>query len=172
MQLTMKALEARLNLLEAEKCIRETMNSYMRLCDCLGEGFDLDPLMNLFTEGAVWEGSGGRYSKTFGRYAGIEEIRMMFAKYIKSPAHFVTNVHFLTNELINVSDGSARGSWLLLQPSTFSSGKSQLSAAKISVEFEQGEDGHWRMNKFQTESMFSRPVIDPWDNTAPLPVPE
>ena len=167
----LELLRQRLGVLEAEKRVRLCMNRYMYLCDVLDVGFNLDDLLVLFTADAVWEGKGNRYGGTFGRHDGRNAIKEMFAKYTKAPAHFMINVHFLANELIDVDGDSAEGSWLLLQPSTFASGDSQLSSARITARFRL-EEGEWRICHFQTENLFSRPVKEPWDNSAPLPVPE
>lgn len=164
-------LEERLEALESEQQIRACMNRYMFLCDRLGVGFPLDDLMVLFTDDAVWEGRGGRYSTTFGRQEGAGQIREMFAKYTVPPAHFELNVHFLTSEAIFVNGWQAHGSWVLLQTATFSSGKSQLSSARLSVSFRR-QDDMWRIAHFQTESLFNRPVDNPWDSAARLPVPD
>ena len=168
---TIEALTRRIEALENEKAVRACMNRYMYLCDRLGVGFELDELMVLFTEDATWEGKGGRYNKTFGRHQGAQAIRAMFAKYTVPPAHFRLNVHYLTSELITVNGASAQGSWVLLQPSTFSSGKSQLSSARLSVAFRE-EEGAWKIARFETEALFSRPVEQPWDSSDALPVPD
>lgn len=164
------ALLRRIDALEAEPRIRACINRYMALCDVLGEGFDLDPLMDLFTHDAVWEGT-GRYAKTFGRLDGSDAIRAMFAKYTVPPAHFRLNVHFLTTEEIQVSGDTALGSWILLQTSTFATGRSQLSSARLTVRFA-CQAGVWRMAHFQTERLFSRSVTAAWDEAADLPVPQ
>lgn len=169
-KLTMKALAQRLEALESEQAVRACMNRYMHLCDVLDVGFPLDELMVLFTDDATWEGIGGRYKKSFGRHQGKEAIRAMFAKYTVAPAHFRLNVHYLTSELIRVNGAEAQGSWVLLQPSTFASGKSQLSSARLSVAFRR-EGTAWRMSRFQTEALFSRPVTA-WDSSEDLPVPD
>lgn len=168
---TVASLSKRLKRFEDEHAIRGCMNRYMYLCDQLDAGFDLDTLMVLFSEDAIWEGRGGRYGKTFGSHQGIDAIQAMFTKYTRPPAHFSTNVHFLTSELIEVQEGEASGSWVLLQTSTFSSGKSQLSSARLTVRFRCEQD-EWRISHFQTESLFNRPVKTPWDQPADLPVPE
>ncbi len=82
----------------------------------------LEELAGLFTRDAVWEGKGAKYAKSFGGYRGREAIAAMFAGYMKSPAHFALNVHFLTSELIEVREDCAMGSWVMLQTSTFASG--------------------------------------------------
>lgn len=174
MNTSVESMQLRLQALEDEKRVRQCMNQYMQLCDILDAGFDLEPLMLLFTEDAVWEGKGSRYAEAFGSYQGRDAIRTMFAKYTKPPAHFVLNVHFLANELIDVDGDNAQGSWVLLQPSSFSSGKSQLSCARIRANFRRSDsdDKQWQISHFQTENLFSRPMGDLWDQSEPLPVPE
>jgi hypothetical protein len=164
-------LSQRLTALEDEKRIRACMNRYMHLCDQLDVGFDLGQLLQLFTEQAVWQGMGRRYANTFGQYQGREAIAAMFEKYTRPPAHFDLNVHVLGNELITVEGDSGNGSWVLVQTASFSSGKSQLSCARITAEFQRVADV-WKISLFQTESLFNRPMQQPWDHTAPLPVPE
>lgn len=165
------ALRRQVAALEAEKRVRACANRYMALCDVLDEGFDLDPLMDLFTADAVWEGKGARYVRTFGRLEGKAAIRAMFATYTRPPAHFRQNVHFLTSEEIEVEEGEATGRWLMLQTSTFADGRSQLSAARLDIRFRRDGDD-WRIAHFQTERLFSRPVAAPWDADADLPVPD
>ena len=162
----------RLEALEAEKKVRQCMSRYMLLCDDLGVDTQLEELTKLFAHDAVWQGKGKRYAKTFGRYEGREAIGEMFASYTKPPAHFSMNAHFLCNELIHVDDTntSAKGTWMLIQPSSFSTGKSQLSCARITAEFVL-VDGVWLMQVFTTENIFSRPMADSWDNSASLSVP-
>jgi ketosteroid isomerase-like protein len=168
---TVKSLSIRLKKLEDEKRVSACMNRYMYLCDELDEGADLDELMDLFTEDAVWEGKGRRYAGTFGRHEGKGAIRAMFAKYTQPPSHFDLNVHFLTSELVEVINDSASASWVLLQTSSFTTGKSQLSSARLRVTF-RCEKGLWHIQTFQTESLFNRPVATPWDQPTELPLPK
>jgi len=162
-------LRQRLRRFESEYAVRACMNRYMVLCDALCESTPLDELAGLFTEQALWEGKGARYASSFGGYQGREAIRAMFATYMKTPAHFALNVHFLTSELIEVRETDALGSWVMLQTSTFASGDSHLNAARLTVRFAE-EQGAWRMAHFQTENLFGRPVSG-WNSEAPLPVP-
>jgi len=165
-------LRQRVHALEAAKEVSACLHDYMQLCDYLNEGFDLDPLMALFTEDAIWEGKGKRYAATFGRREGREAIRAMFDKYTQPPAHFALNVHFLTSEKVEVhNESAAEGTWVLLQTATFADGRSQLSSALLNVQFRQ-EGGRWKIAHFCTTSRFNRPVQTPWDNPQPLPVPE
>ena len=111
-------MQVKLQRFEDEHSIRACMNRYMYLCDNLDAGFDLAPLMELFTEDAIWQGKGKRYGATFGAHEGMRKrSEQCFAKYTRPPAHFETNVHFLTSELIEVNRDQAQGSWVLLQTS-------------------------------------------------------
>ena len=167
----LKWLADRVSVLESEKAISAVMHQYMRLCDQLTVGFDLAPLLSLFTEDAVWEGKGEKYEKTFGRIEGRQAIEKMFVKYTRPPAHFALNIHFLSNELIKVQGVQGQGQWLLLQPSTFANHTSQLSCARIDADFVQTVHG-WKISRFQTESMFNRPMNAPWNSAMSQPVPE
>jgi ketosteroid isomerase-like protein len=163
-------LMARLQRFESQQAIRVCINRYMALCDQLDASTPLDELAGLFTQDAVWEGKGAKYAESFGGYRGREAIRAMFATYMKTPAHFALNVHFLTSEVIEADGDQGQGRWVMLQTSTFADGASHLNAARLTVHFAL-EEGQWRMAHFQTENLFSRPV-SAWNSEAPLPVPE
>lgn len=165
------ALIERVYRLEAEKLVRERMNHYMAFCNHLDAQADLTVLMSMFTENALWRGIGSRYAKTFGEYKGAAEIEAMFAKYTVEPVHFEFNAHFLCNELIEVADNTATGSWMLIQPSSFKTGESRLSCARISAEFSL-VGGDWKISLFTTENLFSRPMGAPWDSNSSLDVPQ
>ncbi|MBA4501572.1 nuclear transport factor 2 family protein [Marinobacterium marinum] len=168
----LEQLRRRVNALEAAREVSACLHEYMQLCDYLDEGFDLEPLVALFTADAIWEGRGQRYAATFGRREGREAVRAMFEQYTRPPAHFALNVHFLTSEKVDVeSENDAAGTWVLLQTATFADGRSQLSSALLDVRFRR-EGGKWKIAHFCTTSRFNRPVHTPWDNPQPLPVPE
>lgn len=161
----------RIAALENEHAVRDTMQTYMRLCDDIGEDFPLSSLMSLFTEDAVWEGVGEYYQNKLGRHEGKTAIEAMFAKYTLPPSHFKFNLHILANEFITVKDSfTALGSWILIQPSDFTHGKSHLSVANIKAEFANIE-GEWKISLFQTRNMFSKPMNSPWQADTNLPVP-
>jgi len=167
----LEQLRSALQALQDEKKISACMLRYMQLCDFLGPGSDLDELMDLFSPDAIWEGKGKRYQKTFGRYEGRTAIREMFAGYTREPGHFQMNMHLLGNEQTQVQGNSGRGCWMLLQPSDFSDGRSQLSCAAISATFIKTGD-KWQICHFQTENRFSRPMQSSWNDQQDLPVPE
>jgi len=166
-----QALELQVKRLQAEGSIRACVTRYMALCDRLDAATPLDELAGLFTEDAVWEGKGARYAGSFGGYRGREAIAAMFRTYMRTPAHFALNVHFLCSETIAVSAdaGSAAASWVMLQTSTFATGESHLNAAQLNLAL-RDDGGTWRIAHFQTENLFSRPT-GAWNDSAALPVP-
>ena len=161
----------RLNKLEATNIVRNMINRYMQICDDLSASTDLDELMNLFAEDAIWEGIGTRYQASFGRHEGRDKIAAMFRGYMQQDAHFVMNAHFLSSEQIYVEHDLATAHWLMLQTSTFRDQRAHLNAAKLSVEYQRQADGQWKISHFQTENILSRPVTH-WDSDIRLPVPE
>lgn len=165
-------LEGQVARLQAEHAIRACVERYMALCDTLDARTPLDELAGLFTADAVWEGRGARYASSFGGYRGREAIAGMLARYMKEPAHFALNVHFLCTEAIDVDEAATRAvaRWVMLQTSTFADGASHLNAARLAIDMALEPDGAWRIAHFRTENLFSRPV-DTWNDSAPLPTP-
>lgn len=165
-------MAGRLARLEAEGEIRRVMMRYMELCDRLDDATPMDELGELFATDAVWAGKGQRYGKAFGGHQGRVAIVAMLGSYRGPPPHFAMNAHFLSSETIQVAAdcNSARGTWMMLQTSTHADGRSDLRSARLTVAFAV-EDGRWRIARFETENLFSRPV-DRWDDPAPVPVPD
>lgn len=173
------ALEARVRRFEDAESIRACVHRYMALCDRLDADTPMDELADCFTEDAVWAGKGARYGASFGGHHGRAAIGAMLGRYRGSlpgetpvrPPHFALNVHFLTSEQI-VPDGAdeAHARWVMLQTSTFASGQSHLNAAQLQLRMRRCADGRWRIARFETENLFSRPVSH-WQDAAPLPVP-
>jgi ketosteroid isomerase-like protein len=161
-------LTARIERLEAPAAIRAVITDYMRLCDRLDASTPMDELGALFTDDAVWTGTGARYGAAFGGHHGRAAILAMLDAY-RSPPHFAFNAHFLTSETIEVTGDTAHGRWLMLQTATYASGASDLRSARLDVRFARTEE-RWRISRFETENLFSRPV-DRWDDPAPVPVP-
>lgn len=168
---TIAQLQLRIQRLEAQVHIRAVVTRYMALCDRLDDSTPLQELAGLFTEDAHWEGKGARYGASFGGYSGRQAIADMFRSYMRVPAHFALNVHFLCCECIevNAQASGATASWIMLQTSTFANGESHLNAAQLRLAMREVE-GQWRISHFQTENLFSRPVAA-WNDAAPLPVP-
>jgi hypothetical protein len=165
-ELLLKRIEA----LEAEGKIRRLVARYMEICDALGPDTPLVELAELFTTDAVWEGGGKAYEKAFGGHEGRDEIAAFLQGYCVPQAHFKSNVHFLTTEVIEVTGDWAKGSWVMLQTPTFATDESFALAARLSLQFAI-EDGHWRIARFKTTNLFGRPIAGAWQSSAAIPVP-
>ena len=165
------SLEARLQRFEDAEAIRACVTRYMTLCDKLDAATPLNQLLDCFTEDALWAGKGVRYGASFGGHQGREAIGAMFRRYMGTPPHFALNVHFLCSEQITPSgDDSAEAQWLMLQTSTFADGVSHLNTARLSLQMARCADGRWRIARFETENLFSRPVSH-WQSDSALPLP-
>lgn len=103
-------LEARVQRLEDIEAIRVLKARYCDRCD---GGYDVEALMPLFTEDAVWDGG------LFGRYEGARRIRRFFEA-TGGIVRFAK--HFVTNSAIEVDGDRATGQWYLLQAATMPSG--------------------------------------------------
>ena len=147
-------LEARLQRFEDADAIRACVTRYMTLCDSLDAATPLHELLDCFTEDALWAGKGARYGASFGGHQGRDAIGAMFRRYMGSPAFFALNVHFLCSEQITPSGDDA----------------SHLNAARLRLQMARCADGRWRIARFETENLFSRPVSH-WHSDADLPVP-
>lgn len=167
----MADMEARLRRLEDADAIRARVTRYMTLCDSLDSATPLDELLDCFTEDAVWAGKGARYGTSFGGHRGREAIGAMFRRYMGTPPHFGLNVHFLCSEhIVPTGPDTAGAHWVMLQTSTFADGASHLNAARLTLQMARCPDEQWRVARFETENLFSRPVTH-WNSDRPLPVP-
>lgn len=160
----------RLQQLEDQQAVRVCISDYMRLCDDLNSPASTQAIGELFTEDACWEGIGDPYATLLGVHQGRATIVMMMQRYVRQPAHFAMNAHFLCSEaIVHEQPGRLRGRWLMLQTSAFSAGGAHLSAAEIVAWFVRQGDA-MQMAHFTTRRLFGRPVSH-WSSTAQLPVP-
>lgn len=175
----LQALEARLQVFEDAQAIRDCVLRYMDLCDHLDADTPMHALGDCFTEDALWAGKGARYGASFGGHQGRAAILAMLGRYRGSlgagqpqqAPHFAFNAHFLTSEQIRpTGPHSADAGWLMLQTSSFSAGGSHLNAARLRLQMQRCADGRWRIARFETENLLSRPVST-WHSEAALPVP-
>jgi hypothetical protein len=163
------ALVRRVDALEAGEAIRRLVSSYFELCDKLHQPGVVVKIGELFTDDAVWRGSGQRYARAFGERKGRADIVDMMSAYAGPPAHFSFNAHFLCGGWTDVVGDGARGGWMMLQASTYQSGESDLRAASLELRFRR-ENRVWRIAQFDTRALFSR-TVDRWLDTAPIPIP-
>ncbi|SAK74892.1 SnoaL-like domain protein [Caballeronia glebae] len=159
-QTTIEALLARIEMLEAQNEVRQSIARYMALCDVPCAPLEGESLAALFTDDAVWEGIGPQYAQKFGRLQGRAAIVDMLQQYLPPSPHFATNVHFLTSEHINVHGDFARGRWIMVQASGYVDAKAEIIAARLEVDFAsslcQGKHA-WLIRHFRTERLFDAP---------------
>lgn len=161
----------RLQQLENQQAARVCISEYMRLCDQLDSTATVQAIGALFTDDACWEGVGEPYASRLGAHHGRTAIMAMMAGYVRQPAHFAMNAHFLCSEALwHDPDGQLRGRWLMLQTSAFSAGGAHLNAAEINVTFHHSDRGVL-IHHFTTRNLFSRPVSH-WHTADELPVPD
>ncbi|HBU96206.1 MAG TPA: polyketide cyclase, partial [Leclercia adecarboxylata] len=114
---------------------------------------------------------GEPYATRLGKHQGREAIMAMMASYVRQPAHFALNAHFLCSEaLYQDADGELHGRWMMLQTSAFNAGGAHLNAAEIEIVFRR-EAGEMTIHHFTTRNLFSRPVSH-WHAADALPVPD
>jgi ketosteroid isomerase-like protein len=163
---TIKALAARVEVLEAEADIRRIQARYMFLCDTPCPEFGvrddahrIDLILDLYTEDAVWEGVGEYYDGQFGRAEGHDAIRRHFEAFWspdRDPA-LVLNAHYLTAEQIHVDGDTATGQWIHMQPWLFADGTALLRSSRLNNAFRR-TDGTWKITRTRTENVFVAPL--------------
>jgi hypothetical protein len=170
LQNQVKALADRVTALEAESEIRALVARYMEICDALDADAPMDELGQLFATDAIWVGKGKKYDATFGGHEGRDSIVGFLNTYREPTPHFAGNVHILGCENVTVDGQQATGTWVMLQTPTFNEGGAFLMAARLNLNFCL-EQSRWRIHRFATENLFSRPVESGWNIDAPIPVP-
>lgn len=172
------ALEARLQVLEAEAEVRRLQARYMFLCDTPNPEFGsdddadrIDRIMELYAPEATWEGVGEYYDGQFGRAEGWEAIKAHFAAFWgakKDPA-LILNCHYLTSEQIRIAPDAqtAEGNWVHMQPWLFSDGKALLRSSRLFNRFRKCDDGLWRFTQNRTENVFVAPLPSTWASDYP-----
>ena len=148
--MTLQDLEARLKVLEDVEAIKRLKARYCAYCD---DNYDAAGIAALFTEDAVWDG-GMR-----GRAEGREEIREFFKR---SPDRISFAVHMVTNSMVEVDGNTAKGTWYLFQPCTWTEGNRAVwGSAKYHEEYVR-VDGDWKFRNLKLTSFFWTPFDQGW----------
>ena len=155
--MTLAELSARLDVLEADRSIRNVMSRYMTLCDQPCHDNNAPQLGDLFTADAVWEGVGELYTKTFGQQNGRDTIVGFLNAYLAPNPHFKKNIHYLTSDHVTVNGCRAHGQWIMLQISTYENDTSEAIGARLNVDFACNDQHVWQMAHFRTQRLFSAP---------------
>ncbi|WP_033292458.1 nuclear transport factor 2 family protein [Amycolatopsis jejuensis] len=113
----------------------ETLTRYLRLCDEPSPERTESALGALFTEDAIWEGTGAEYAQRFGSTQGRDAIVKMLFGYQSAENPLVRNVHLLFPGRVAVSGDTAEGSWQMQQLSSYADGRAEVMVARLDVEF-------------------------------------
>jgi len=144
-------IESRLARLEDIEEIKQLKAKYCRYCD---EGYDPDGIASLFTEDGIWDGG-----KTFGVANGGDAIR----KHFQGAASRISIArHQVMNPIIEVTNDTATGHWLLFQPCTDgTTGEAVWLAATYNDEYVKS-DGVWLIDRLTIDVAFFSPYDKGW----------
>ncbi|MAF46064.1 MAG: hypothetical protein CL407_09105 [Acidimicrobiaceae bacterium] len=144
-------IESRLARLEDIEEIKQLKAKYCRYCD---EGYDPDGIASLFTEDGIWDGG-----KTFGVANGRDAIR----KHFQGAASRISIArHQVMNPIIEVTNDTATGHWLLFQPCTDgTTGEAVWLAATYNDQYVKS-DGVWLIDRLTIDVAFFSPYDKGW----------
>ncbi|WP_311215396.1 MULTISPECIES: nuclear transport factor 2 family protein [unclassified Arthrobacter] len=147
----------RLAALENREAARLTLSRYMDLCDVPREkATTAQDLAEIFTDDAVWEGTGPEYGRKFGSVKGRPAIIAMLMSYLPPARHFTTNIHVLGEASIHSeNDHHATGFWMMQQISEYCDGQREIVAARLTVDFTLVR-GIARINHFRTQKLLTQ----------------
>lgn len=152
----LEMIENRLNQLDAERAIAQTMYHYIEACDHIK---DAERVSSYFTEDGIWEG-GGNFAE-FGETVGRDAIREMF---VGNPVMLPFTMHYLTNPIIGVAmDGqSGWGKWQTLEAATLRDSSAQVwIAARYDNDFRKVGD-NWLISHLRFTDVFVAPYEEGW----------
>ena len=151
--MSLEELERRVKVLEDIEDIKRLKASYCAYCD---DNYDVDNIVNLFVEDAVWDG-GMR-----GKYEGRQEIRGFF---INAPKRLPFAVHMVLNPIIQVDGDTAKGTWYLLQACIYADGDQAVwGSARYDEEYVR-VNGEWKFRNLKLTSFFWTPFDQGWVKT-------
>ena len=151
--MSLEDIERRLAALEGVEEIKRLKARYCAYCD---DNYDVDNIVSLFVEDAVWE------SATFGRFEGRDGIRKFF---VDAPEMLPFAVHMVMNPIIEVNGDTATGIWYLFQACTFGeSGRAVWGSARYDEEYVK-DNGVWRFKHLVLTSHFWTPFDEGWAKT-------
>lgn len=147
--------DQRIERLEAERAIAQTMYYYVDACDRLKQA---ERISSFFTEDGVWEGC-GNFSE-FGQTRGRDAIREMF---IENPKILPFTCHYLCNPIIGVSMDMQNGwgRWQTLEAATYRGSTQVWIAAIYDNDFVKTE-GSWLISHLRFTDIFVVPYDEGW----------
>lgn len=145
----MSDVEERLQRLEDIEAIKQLKASY---CYDVDDG-NIDSLVDLFAQNAVWEGKG------MGRYEGREAIRGFFQNL---PNQLSFALHWVMNPRIEIDGDVAHGDWYLLEPCTTNRREMAIWGAGRYRERYVREGTGWKFEEVLLTPVFWTPFDQGW----------
>jgi hypothetical protein len=148
----LKALEKRIEMLEAVEAIKHLKAKYAAVCD---DKYNPPVAVKLFTEDAVWDGG-----KDFGIHRGRPAIKKFFEGVAQN---IIFAVHFFLQPNIKISKDAqtATGKWYLWQACTL---KGMGAAWIAGLEFDKYRkvNGQWLMSEMKLKLFIMAPYAEGW----------
>jgi len=148
----LKALEKRIEMLEAVEAIKHLKAEYAAVCD---DKYNPPKAVKLFTEDAVWDGG-----KDFGVHRGRPAIKKFFEGVAMN---IVFAVHFFLQPIIKINkDGqTATGKWYLWQACTLK-GLGATWIAGLEYDKYRKVNGKWLMSEMKLKLFIMAPYAEGW----------
>ena len=143
-------LAKRVQVLEDIEDIKRLKHRYCGYCDA---DFDVDSLVELFTEDAVWDGG------DLGRGEGREGIRAFFNS---AAQRLAFSIHMVMNPVIEVDGDKATGTWYLLEPCTYRDDNQAVWGSARYDEQYVRVNGEWKFKHLILSSNFWTPFDKGW----------
>jgi hypothetical protein len=147
-------LEKRIQQLEDIEAIKRLKFDYAEGCDLVANQKNIEPLLKVFTEGAVWDGG------AFGKHVGKAAIKEFLGGI---PAMLTYAIHYFTNPRISVDGDQAQGRWYLLALFTDVDGNDLVLIGIEDDEYRK-IDGKWLIDSMTLTTHSQAPLAEGWHN--------
>lgn len=145
-----KELARRIQAIESLEEIKKLKARYAEACDYK---YNLEKMMEIFTEDAVWDGG-----KQFGVHKGREEIRALFTRASKT---FPFAIHYFVQPNIRIKGDKAYGRWYMFMAATSSDNRAVWLAGYEDDEYALIK-GRWWQSRLKLTLLFQTPYEEGW----------
>jgi uncharacterized protein (TIGR02246 family) len=149
----MEALEKRIQALEDLEAIKQLKYKYALCCDRAVNEKDPMPLLDVFTEDAVWDVGG------FGVYEGKTAIKETAMAVLTQQIKFT--YHFFSQPMITIDGDTATGKWYLWALYTMADGNDMVLAGYEDETYRK-VDGEWLISSVKLGAGCFAPLQQGW----------
>jgi len=145
-------VEKRIQKLEDIEAIKRLKFDYAEGCDLVANQNNLEPLLKVFTEDAVWDG------EAFGKHIGKTAIKEFLSGI---PTMLTYSMHHFTNPRVVVDGDQAQGRWYLL---AFFTDVDDNDLVLIGIEDDEYKkvDGQWLISSMILTTHSQAPLSEGW----------